>query len=354
MKMLGIEKDGFGVTADGVSVERYTLRNSHGMVVSVITYGATVTELCVPDRDGHVEDLVLGFDHLAQYESESPYFGCTVGRVAFRIVDGQFTLNGKTYQLTRNNHGQHHLHGGSKGFSKVVWKAEPEKRPDAVAVKLTHFSPDGDEGYPGNLQVAAIYSLTEQNELCIDYSATADQPTPINLTHHGYFNLAGAGSGDVLGHVVRIDADRYSPTDATLCPTGELAPVRGTPLDFTRPAPIGSRIGKPDGVADGYDLAYLCRDSEGELATVAVVEEPRTGRRMEVLSTEPAVIFYTGQYLDGTLKGKRGVTYPKHAGLCLEPGRLPDAVHHAKFPSVILPPGQTYRHTCVYRFRTAI
>lgn len=350
MNTLRIEKDAFGITAEGAAVDRFTLRNSHGMAVSLITYGATVTELWVPDRDGDAADIVLGFDNLAQYESESPYFGCTVGRVAFRIVGGEFTLNGKAYRLTLNNQGLHHLHGGTKGFSKAVWNAEPEERSDAVAIRLTHLSPDGDQGYPGNLQVTAVHSLTEQNELRIDYTATTDQPTPINLTHHGYFNLAGAGSGDVLGHVVRIDADQYSVTDQDLCPTGELAPVKGMPLDFTRPTPIGARVGKPDGVADGYDLAYLQRPSGGELACVAMVEEPRSGRRMEVLTGEPAIIFYTGQYLNGTLKGKHGATYSKHAGLCLEPGRLPDSVHHKRFPSVILEPGQTYHHTCVYRF----
>ncbi len=350
MKTLSIEQNRFGTTADGVAVDRYTLRNSQGMAVSLITYGATVTELWAPDREGNISDLVLGFDNLAQYESESPYFGCTVGRVAFRIVEGQFSLNGKTYQLTRNNQGRHHLHGGTKGFSRVVWKAEPQEQANAVAVKLTHVSPDGDQGYPGNLQVTAVHTLNEQNELRIDYSATTDQPTPVNLTHHGYFNLAGAGSGDVLGHVVRIDAERYSPTNAALCPTGQLAPVAGTPFDFTRPMTIGARVGQAQGVADGYDLAYLYRPCEGELASVALVEEPHTGRRMEVLTTEPAIIFYTGQYLDGTLRGKRGQRYSKHGGLCLEPGRLPDAVHHAQFPSVILQPGETYRHTCVYRF----
>jgi aldose 1-epimerase len=351
MKTTRMEQDVFGVTADGITVDRYTLRNSRGMAVSLITYGATVTELWAPDSQGKRDDIVLGFDNLAQYETQSPYFGCTVGRVAFRIVGGKFSLDGKTYQLALNS-GIHHLHGGIKGFSKVVWKAEPEERPDAVAVKFTHFSPDGDQGYPGNLQVTAVYSLTEQNELRIDYSATTDQPTPVNLTHHGYFNLAGADSGNVLGHVVRLDADHYTPSDATMSPTGEIAPVMGTPLDFTRPMAIGLRVGTPDGVKDGYDLAYLHNHPEGTLATVAVVEEPVSGRRMEVLTNEPAIIFYTGHYLNGTLQGKRGRTYGKHAGLCLEPGRLPDSVHHDAFPSVILRPGQIYQHTCLYRFGT--
>jgi aldose 1-epimerase len=351
MNRLGIEKNGFGTTSEGIEVDRYVLRNSHGLSLSLVTYGATVTELWLPDRDGKLDDVVLGFDNLAQYETQSPYFGCTVGRVAFRITAGKFTLDGKSYQLTCNS-GGHHLHGGSKGFSKRVWKAEPEERPGAVSVKLSLRSADGDQGYPGDLAVSAVHTLTDQNEFRIDYTATADQPTPINLTHHGYFNLAGAGVGDVLGHVLRLDADRYTPSDKTMSPTGEIATVKGTPLDFTRPTPVGERIDTPQGVPDGYDLAYLQNHPAGALATVAMLLEPRSGRTMEVLTTEPAIIFYTGNYLDGTLKGKRGAAYGKHAGLCLESGRLPDSVNHANFPSVILRPGQTYRHTCVYRFRT--
>jgi len=344
-----IEKSCFGATADGISVDRYTLHNVHGMAVSLITYGATVTELWAPDRQGKLDDLVLGFDNLPQYETQSPYFGATVGRVAFRIVGGKFSLDGTSHQLTLNS-GQHHLHGGTKGFSKVVWKAEPEERPDAAMLRLTHVSPDGDQGYPGTLHVSAIHTLTDANELRIDYTATTDRPTPINLTHHGYFNLAGAGCGNVLGHVLQLNANRYSPTDKGLCPTGELASVAGTPLDFTRPMTIGDRVGKPDGVSEGYDLAYLRTSPAEALATVAVVDESVSGRRMEVLSSEPAIIFYTGNYLDGTLRGKRGAVYLRHAGLCLEPGRLPDSVHHAAFPSTILRPGEVYRHTCIYRF----
>lgn len=343
----------FGTTADGLQVDQYTLRNINGMSVALLTYGATVTELWAPDRRGQVDDVVLGFDNLAAYETQSPYFGCTVGRVAFRITAGQFELDGQSYQLALNA-GPHHLHGGPKGFSKCVWKAETDERPGAVAVKLSLQSRDGDQGYPGNLQATAVHTLTDQNELRIDYTATTDRPTPVNLTHHGYFNLAGAGSGDVLQHVLRLDADRYTPSDKTLSPTGQIAPVAGTPLDFTQPTAIGARMRGQDGMPDGYDLAYLHTRPTGMLCPVAQVVEPTSGRTLEVLSNEPAIILYTGNYLDGTLMGKRGVVYGKHAAFCLEPGRLPDSVNHDTFPSVILRPGQIYRHTCVYRFGTQI
>jgi aldose 1-epimerase len=342
----GIEKDVFGTTSDGKPVERYVLRNANGLAVGLITYGATVTELLVPDRQGAFADVVLGFNNLAQYETESPYFGCVAGRVAFRIAEGRFTLDGKSYQLTLNN-GRHHLHGGVRGLSKVVWEARPLETAQGKAVEFTHTSPDGDQGYPGNLQVAVIYELTDDDELLIQYSATTDQPTPVNLTHHSYFNLAGAGSGDILGHVLHIDADRYTPTDKELTPTGEFASAIGTPFDFTTPTAIGARIEQ----VGGYDLSYLLNHQAGSLARVATACEPTSGRSMEVLATAPAVILYTGHYLDGTLQGKDGKVYPKFAGLCLETGHLPDSVHHPKFPSVILRPGETYRQTCVYRFR---
>jgi len=345
MNDVGVEKDLFGTTADGVQVDRYTLRNANGAVARIITYGATVTELHLPDRDGRFDDVVLGFDNLAQYEAESPYFGCVVGRVAFRIARGKFELDGKSYQLTLNN-GPHHLHGGVKGFSKVVWEAEPTESEDAPAVKFTHLSPDGDQGYPGNLRIAAVYTLTERNELKIDFTATTDQPTPVNLTHHGYFNLAGAASGDVLDHVLSIDAEWYTPLGEDLTPTGQIAPVEGTPLDFTEPTRIGARQG------GGYDLSYLHNLLGGSLAHVATAWDPGTGRVMEVHTTAPGIVLYTGVYLDGTLKGKGGAVYGKHAGFCLETGHPPDAVHHPDFPSVILRPGQTYRHMCTYRFST--
>ncbi len=351
MSNVGIEKGVFGVTADGIQVDRYTLRNVSGMTVRLITYGATVIELCVPDREGRFSDVVLGFDRLEQYETESPYFGCIVGRVAFRITHGRFELDGNSYQLTLNT-GPHHLHGGVKGLSRVVWEAEPIESGEGPAVKLSYRSPDGDQGYPGNLDVAAVYTLNDQDEMQIDYTAKTDRPTPVNLTHHGYFNLAGAGSGDVWSHVLWLKADRYSVTDEAIIPTGELVPVEGTRLDFTTPTALGARLDHAGGQVVGYDLAYLLDRQDDSLVHMATMHEPVSGRVMEVDTTAPAMIFYTGEYLDGTLEGKGGVVYPRHAGFCLEPGHLPDSVHHPGFPSVILRPGETYRQTSLYRFST--
>lgn len=340
-----VEEQSFGTTAEGAAVDRYTLRNPHGLSVALITLGATVTELHVPDRHGKLDDVVLGFDGLSQYQTQSPYFGCTVGRVAFRIPGGRFELDGQTYQLERNQ-GEHHLHGGSKGFSWVVWEASPWESPDGPAVRFRYRSPDGDQGYPGNLDATVVYTLTTGNELKIDYTAVTDRPTPVNLTHHGYFQLAGAGAGDVLDHVVQLDADRYTPTDASMTPTGELAPVAGTPFDLTSPVRLGDRQAETGGI----DLAYLHNDTGGSLERVARVEEPTSGRDMEVWSTAPAVIFYTGKWLPERLEGKGGQVYGKFAGLCVEPGHLPASVHHPQFPSTILRPGATYRQTIVYRF----
>jgi aldose 1-epimerase len=274
-----------------------------------------------------------------------------VGRVAFRTTRGRFELDGETYQLTLNT-GPHHLHGGVKGLSWVVWQAEPIDDEAGPAVKLTYRSPDGDQGYPGNLDVAIVYALNDRNEMRIDYSAMTDRPTPVNLSHHGYFNLAGAASGEVWNHVLWLGADRYSVTDEAIIPTGELASVEGTRLDFTTPTALGARLDHAGGAVVGYDLAYLLDRRDGSLAHVATMHEPVSGRVMEIDTTAPAMILYTGEYLDGTLAGKGGVVYARHAGFCLEPGHLPDAVHHPNFPSVILRPGETYRHTSVYRFST--
>ena len=346
-----MEKDRFGNTAGGVPVDRYTLRNARGSMVRLITLGATVTELWMPDGEGKPADVVLGFGELAQYETQSPYFGCMVGRVAFRIANGEFLLDGQAYHLSRND-GPHHLHGGEKGFSHAVWQAEPVAGGPSPAVRFSHRSADGDQGYPGTVAVAVVYTLTEENALQIDCTAATDRPTPINLTHHSYFNLAGAGRGDILGHLLQLDADRWIPAEEPDLPSGQIASVQGTPFDFRQPTPLGARMGEaPDKVA-GYDLAYFCNHSDGRLARVATLSEPRTGRAMDVLTTAPSVILYTGNYLDGRLTGKQGAVYPKHAGVCLETGRPPDAVHHPHFPSTIVRPGETYRHTCVYRFFT--
>ena len=341
-----IERDVFGETVDGRQVDRFTLRNPQGMMMRVLTYGATVTELLVPDREGRPVDVVLGFDTLRQYETESPYFGCVIGRVAFRIAGAEFELDGQTVRLAANQ-GPHHLHGGPRSLSRVVWQAEA-KPGDEPAVRFSYVSPEGDQGYPGCVRVEALHTLTRHNALRIDFTATTDRPTPVNLTHHGYFNLAGAGSGDVLGHVVQVLADQYSVMAAGGLPTGELAAVAGTRWDLRQPVAIRSRPdenGQP-----GFDLGYLVRPAPGPLIPVARVKEPASGRAMEVSTTEPAVVFYTGNYLDGTLRGKGGAVYGRHAGLCLEPGGLPDAVHQKAFPSIILRPGSVHRHTCVYRF----
>jgi len=308
--------------------------------------------LWVPDRGGRAKDVVLGFDNLAGYEGpENPYFGGTVGRVAFRITEGKFTLDGQTYRLSLNVP-PHHLHGGTKGFSRMVWKGEALAEGREPAVKLTLQSPDGDQGYPGKLEATVVYTLTERNELAIEYTAVTDRPTPVNLTHHSYFNLAGAGRGDVLGHVLQLEATRYTPLDEKKIPTGQIEPVEGTPYDFLRPTTIGARMRPPSEVADGYDLSYPVNrpGSATRLIRVATLREPTSGRVLEVLSTQPAIVLYTGNYLDGTLGGKGGKLYPKHAGVCLETAHLPDSVNRPTFPSVILRPGQAYRHRCVYRF----
>jgi len=343
----GIQQDVFGVTADGVSVERFTLRSAAGITVRIITYGATVTELLVPDRHGQAADVVLGFDNLRQYETESPYFGCTVGRVAFRTTNARFTLEGRTYHLSRNA-GPHHLHGGTRGLSHVVWQAQPLADSAAPAVRFRYLSPDGDQGYPGNLNVSVTYTLAADDELCIDYQATTDQPTPVNLTHHSYFNLAGAASGSsILDHQLQLAADRYTPSDAALIPTGEIVPVTNTPFDFLKETVIGARLAE----TGGYDLSYLRSARRHTVASrVATLEDPASGRRMEVLTTSPAIVLYTGNYLDGTLQGKGGMHYQKHAGVCLETGYLPDSANQPTFPSIILRPGAAYRERCVYRF----
>jgi uncharacterized protein (TIGR03790 family) len=345
----GIEKDRFGVTAAGIPVDRYTLRNGRGLSVRLITYGATVTELLAPDRQGRAADVVLGFDNLAQYETQSPYFGCTVGRVAFRIAGAEFTLDGKQYRLTRNIP-PHHMHGGKHGFNKVVWNAEPLPDPRTPAVRFTHDSPAGDQGYPGALHVAVVYSLTEDNGLKIDYTGTADRPTPLNLTHHGYFNLAGAGAGDIRGHVLEVAASRYVPLDKQGFPAGPATPVSGTTFDFRQPTAVGARMKPGSPMENGCDMSCLIDRKDSGLVRAAVLSEPASGRVMEVFTTEPSLVVYSGNGLDGTLRGKHGVVYGKHGGICLETAHVPDSVHHPEFPSIILRPGQIYRQVCVYRF----
>ncbi len=344
-----IQKLPFGKTTDGTAVDLYVLTNANGVQARINNYGAILTDLRVPDRTGKLDDVVLGFDTLEGYLAGHPFFGATVGRVANRIAKGKFTLDGKTYQLAVNN-GPNALHGGLKGFDKVVWKAEPSEGPDGVSVKFSYRSPDGEEGYPGNLSVVVTYTLTNQNELKIAYSATTDKATPVNLTNHSYFNLAGARAGDILGHELYLAADRYTPTDDTLIPTGAIQPVKGTPLDFTTPTPIGARINQIKSDPVGYDHNFVLNSGGKELALAARVREPKTGRVMEMFTTEPGVQFYTGNFLNGKQTGKGGVVYQKHQGFCLEAQHFPDSVNHANFPSMILKPGQTYRQTTVYKF----
>jgi aldose 1-epimerase len=345
----GVEKRDFGKTDDGTAVDLYVLTNAKGMTARVMTYGAILTELHVPDRDGKLDDIVLGFDDLRGYLAGHPYFGATVGRVANRIARGRFTLDVKEYRLAINN-GPNALHGGRKGFDKVVWQAEPLPSADGIGVRLRYRSPDGEEGYPGNLSVVVTYTLTEDNAVRIDYAATTDHATPVNLTNHSYFNLAGPRAGDILGHELMLTADRYTPTDETLIPTGAIESVHGTPLDFLTPATIGSRLDQLKGEPKGYDHNFVLK-GDGKTPTLAArVHEPKTGRVLEMLTTEPGVQMYTSNFLDGTLKGKGGVVYRKHGAFCLEAQHFPDSVNHPAFPSTILTPGKTYTQTTIYRF----
>ncbi len=349
---MSINKTDFGKTKDSQAVDLYTLINADGMTVKITNYGGIVTSLLVPDKNGKFDDVVLGFDSLEKYLEGHPYFGALVGRYGNRIAKGKFTLNGTVYQLAVNN-GENHLHGGIKGFDKVVWKAEEvnrdPKNPDEIGIKLSYLSKDGEEGYPGNLSVVVIYTLTNQNELKIHYQAETDKPTPVNLTHHSYFNLKGAGEGDILEHLLTIQADRFTPVDEGLIPTGELKPVIDTPMDFTNPVAIGDRM---DQVTGGYDHNYVLNNWDGSLKLVATAAEPLSGRVMDVLTTEPGLQFYSGNFLDGTITGKNGKVYYKHFGFCLETQHFPDSPNKPQFPTTILEPGQKYTHTTIYRFKS--
>jgi aldose 1-epimerase len=338
----------FGKTPEGTPVELYVLSNGK-MTVKVITYGAIITEIDVPDRNGKMADVVLGFDKLEGYLSGHPYFGAATGRVANRIAKATFTLDGKEYKLAANN-GPNTLHGGLKGFDKVVWKATDASGKAGQAVRMTYLSPDGEEGFPGNLSVNVTYTVTPEDELRIDYTATTDKPTPVNITNHTYFNLAGPAAGSILGHEMMLAADSYTPVDETLIPTGQISPVRGTPLDFTRPFPLGSRFAELKGDPVGYDHNYVLRSGGKELALAARVFEPESGRVLEMFTTEPAVQLYTANFLDGSLKGKGGVVYQKQQAFCLEAQHFPDSVNQPKFPSTILRPGSTYTQTTIYKF----
>jgi len=347
-----VKREPFGKTADGTAVELFTLRNSHGTEARIMTYGGIVVSLKVPDRRGRMEDVVLGYDTLDGYlKDNGPYMGALIGRYANRIAKGRFSLNGTEYTLAQNN-GENHLHGGIKGFDKVVWKGTALRN---GGVRLTYLSKDGEEGYPGNLSVTVTYTLTNQNELKIDYSATTDKATVVNLTHHSYFNLAGAGSGDILSHEVMINADRFTPvSDSGAIPTGELRSVRGTPMDFTRPTAVGARIEQAYDQLQfgrGYDHNWVLNKTRARTPSLAArVYEAQTGRVMEVYTTEPGVQFYTGNFLDGTITGKGGKVYQRRYGLCLEAQHYPDSPNQPSFPSTVLKPGQRYTQTTIYKF----
>jgi aldose 1-epimerase len=321
------------------------------MEATIMTYGGIVTSLKVPDRRGTLGDVVLGYDHLEGYLKKNPCFGTLVGRYGNRIARGQFVLEGVTYKLAVNN-GPNHLHGGLKGFDKVLWSARPVDSANGPALQLTYMSRDGEEGYPGNLLVTAVYTVTEDNSLNVDFVATSDKKTVCNLTHHSYFNLAG--KGDVLGHVVEINADRFTPVDANLIPTGEIRPVAGTPFDFRKPVPIGQGINDPRDeqikFGNGYDHNFVLNKKASELSFAARVTEAGSGRVMEVWTTEPATQFYTGNFLDGTITGKGGWVYQARNGFCFEPQHYPDSPNHPEFPSTVLAPGQTYRNAIAYKF----
>jgi aldose 1-epimerase len=340
-----IEVRQFGRMQDGAEVKIYTLRNANGMRARVTEYGATLTELWAPDRNGTLTDVVLGYSRLDDYVAAPFFVGATLGRVANRIANGRFTLDGREYVLATNR-APNHLHGGVKGFDKRIWTS----REIPSGVMFSYVSPDGEEGYPGTVRVTVSYRLTDANELRIDYEATTDKPTPINLTNHSFFNLAG--SGTILDHVLTINANRYTPVNASLIPTGDIAPVMGTALDFTRPHRIGERIDQMRSFANGYDNNLVLDRAGDTLSLAARVAEPRSGRVLEIWTTEPAVQFFTGNRFDGSFVGVGGVVYQQHAGFSLEPQHYPDAVNHPTFPSVVLRPGHTFRSSTVYRFTT--
>jgi len=349
---MSITSKPFGQTADGKQAGIFTLTNKNGLVAQITNFGGIVTSLLVPDRDGKFADVVLGFDDLEGYINEHPYFGALIGRVGNRIAKGKFTLEGKEYTLAINN-GPNHLHGGLKGFDKVIWNAKPSMTDNGPALELTYLSRDGEENYPGNLSCRVVYTLTNDNELKIDYEATTDKPTPINLTQHSYFNLAGHNAGDMLSHEVVINADNFTPIDETLIPNGQIKPVDGTPMDFRTPTEIGARINSNDEqikFGGGYDHNWVLNNKDGKLALAATFHEKTSGRFMEVLTTEPGIQFYTGNFLDGSNIGKGGAVYNHRNGFCAETQHFPDSPNHPEFPSCILQPGQTYKQTTAYRF----
>ena len=346
-KIMNIKKEIFGQTSDGIDVYLYTLTNKKGAIVKITNYGGIVTSLIVQDKEGNMEDIVLGFDNLIAYLESHPYFGSIVGRYGNRIANGKFEIDGVEYQLAKNNE-ENHLHGGEIGFDKVIWDAKEIENDQGVGLELFYLSKDMEEGYPGNLSVTIIYFWTNDNELKINYKAETDRVTHVNLTHHSYFNLT-ACKDDVLNHEMMIDADRYTVVNEELIPTGELRDIGGTDMDFRTPETIGPRI---ENVEGGYDHNYVLNNTTGDLALVAEVYEPESGRLMEVFTTEPGVQFYTGNFLDGSITGKDGKVYKKHYGFCLETQHFPDSPNQPSFPSTLLYQGEKYSHLTIYKFST--
>jgi len=351
---LQVRKEAFGKTGDGRPVDLYTLTNSKGMEVRAMTYGGIIVSIRVPDKNGKVGDVVLGHDNLDGYLVNPPYFGAIVGRYANRIGNATFTLNGVKYSLAKNDE-QNSLHGGLVGFNKVLWEGQEVKNAKGVGVAFSYLSKDGEEGYPGNLKVKVSYTLTDENQLMVDYEATTDKATPLNLSQHSYFNLAGEGSGDILGHELMLNAHSFTPVDKTLIPTGEIRAVKGTPLDFTNPTAVGARIDDSYEqlvIGHGYDHNFVIDRKGNSLALAARVHEPTSGRVLEVYTTEPGVQFYSGNFLDGTIVGKQGHVYKRRNGLCLETQHYPDSPNHPDFPSTIVKPGTTFHSQTIFKFST--
>ncbi|MFT5122071.1 MAG: aldose 1-epimerase [Candidatus Omnitrophota bacterium] len=349
-----VSKEAWG-DVDGKAVYLYTLTNTKGLVARITNYGAILTQMHVPDRDGKLADIVHGFDNLQQYVDGHPYFGAMVGRVANRIGKGTFTIDGTTYTLAKNN-GENHLHGGVKGFDKVIWDVVEENGADGPSLTLTYTSPDGEEGYPGTAQIKVIYTLTNDNELKIDMHATSDKKTPINLAHHTYWNLQGPDGGSILDHELQISSERYTVFDEEGIPTGEIAGVDGTGLDFTYAHKIGKEIAKFPASEDGsnpggYDHNWVVHGTPGELRWAATLHEPDSGRTMRIESTQPGIQFYTGNYMDGSTEGK-GTKHVKQSALCLETQHFPDSVNQPKFPSSVIGPGEEYREVMIHKFTT--
>lgn len=351
---LSITKTEFGKLPDGRRTDLYTLSNSNGMSVSITNYGGIVTKVLVPDQDGNIGDVVLGYDSVEGYLKQSPYFGALIGRYGNRIAKGRFTLDGREYKLATNNDANH-LHGGDKGFDKVLWNAAPVREDDKVSLELTYTSPDGEEGYPGTLSVRVVYTLMADNILELDFQAETDKKTICNLTNHAYFNLKDAGASPILDHKLYIDADHFTPVDSTLIPTGELRPVEGTPFDFTEPTAIGARIDSDNTqlvYGNGYDHNFVLNNQDGDMTLAARVTEPATGRALEIQTTEPGIQFYCGNFLDGTITGKYETVYDFRHGFCLETQHYPDSPNQPKFPSTVLNPGETYHTKTSWKFST--